>query len=127
MRYRAPPTLPGALFRHVWRAKAEAHAAAPNLLALSASNFIHIAVSDRMPRLHRTLALTELQRDSAPLLPGVATIAAKARALKLQILCCQPRSLNSSLRHRSQGSRQQQLRLLCLKSSCVKAVGQEIN
>lgn len=69
----ASATLPGALLGHFWLA--EARAAVPWVLALSAASFIYIAVSDLMPRLHRTLALRDSLRDGVLLLLGIATIA----------------------------------------------------
>lgn len=56
-------------------ALAEARAAAPWVLALSAASFIYIAVSDLMPRLHRTLSVKASLRDGVLLLLGIATIA----------------------------------------------------
>ncbi|MBL8470001.1 ZIP family metal transporter [Methyloversatilis discipulorum] len=69
----ASATLPGALLCHF--ALAEARAAVPWVLALSAASFIYIAVSDLMPRLHRTLSVKESLRDGLLLLLGIATIA----------------------------------------------------
>jgi len=66
-------TLPGAIVAYFWLAEAEA--AKPYVLSISAASFIYIAIADLIPSLHKQGSLAEGLRQTLLLALGIATIA----------------------------------------------------
>ena len=66
-------TLPGAVIAYFWLAEAEA--AKPYVLSISAASFIYIAIADLIPSLHKKGSFAEGLRQTLLLALGIATIA----------------------------------------------------
>jgi zinc and cadmium transporter len=69
----AAATMPGAVLGYFWLAGASV--AMPYVLAVSASSFIYIALTDLVPTLHRRVSLSHSARQTLLLVAGILTIA----------------------------------------------------